>query len=140
MKPSIYFITLVAKNAIKSIDFYGEGLGLELAAKGPKTGELAYAKFDVQPGLSLVIVSEPQFAEFTNMQETGARASQIILSIPKTSAESVAATYENALKKGGRPLMPPKDREAGFSASILDPDQNIIELIVDQDLPEIELA
>lgn len=137
MKPSIYFITLVAADLERSIEFYRDGLGFPLGGKGPPQGVLCYAKFQIQPGLSLVLVSDAQFEEFTNLDTRGKRSSQVALSIPKETRDEVAALYDRAIAAGGISIAAPQEREWGYTASMKDPDGNIIEVIEDTELPEI---
>ena len=137
MKPSIYFITLVAEDLERAIEFYRDGLGLPLGGKGPPQGELRYGKFEVQPGLSLVLVSEKQFEEFTEIDTRGKRSSQLALSIPKETRDEVKDLYEKAISAGGTSVAAPQEREWGYSASVKDLDGNIIEIIEDTELPEI---
>lgn len=137
MKPSIYFITLVAENLERAIEFYCDGVGLPLSGKGPPQGELCYGKFQVQPGLSLVLVSEKQFEEFTGIDTRGKRSSQVALSIPKKTRDEVKNLYEKAIRAGGTSIAAPQEMEWGYSASVKDLDGNIIEIIEDTELPEI---
>jgi len=137
MKPSIYFITLVAEDLERAIEFYRDGLGLPLSGKGPPQGELCYGKFQVQPGLSLVLVSERQFEEFTEIDLRGKRSSQMALSIPKETRDEVTSLYEQAIRAGGTSIAAPQEKEWGYSASVKDLDENIIEIIEDNQLPEI---
>lgn len=137
MKPSIYFITLVAEDLESAITFYRDGLGLPLSGKGPSQGDLRHGKFDVQPGLSLVLVSEKQFEEFTEIDTRGKRSSQMALSIPKETREEVRILYEQAIRAGGISVASPQEKEWGYSASMKDLDGNIIEIIEDDQLPEI---
>lgn len=140
MKPALYFITVVTKDLNNAIKLYQEGLGLPLTAKGPGNEEPVYAKFDLQHGLSLVLVTEQQFQEFTHIDTRGSRSSQVIFSLPKASRKEVKAAYEQAIQLGGKSLIVPADREIGYSASLLDLDGNVIEIILDEELPEIILA
>lgn len=137
MKPSIYFITLVAEDLERAIEFYRDGLGLPLSGKGPPQGALRYGKFEVQPGLSLVLVSEEQFEEFTEIDTRGRRSSQMALSIPKETRHEVMSLYEQAIRAGGISIAAPQEKEWGYSASVKDLDGNIIEIIEDDQLPEI---
>ena len=87
-----------------------------------------------------MLVTEQQFQEFTNIDAQGSRSSQVIFSLPKASREEVKAAYEQAIQLGGKSLIVPADREIGYSASLLDLDGNVIEIILDEELPEIILA
>lgn len=138
MQPTIYFITLVAADLGRSLAFYRDGLGLRLAAGGPPGGAATFAKFDLQPGLSLVLVTEEQFEEFTGLDIRGARASQVALSIPLPSEPAVRETYASALAHGGRSLMPPARQDWGYVATLRDPDSNVIELVADPEAPGLE--
>lgn len=137
MKPRLYFITLVVASVPAAVAFYRDGLGLGLASQGPFEAEPAHARFEVQPGLSLVLSSEAQFQAFSGLDTAGKRASQVILSLPFASRAAVVQAYGNAIRAGGISCREPAETEWGFAAMVQDLDGNLVELVEDDDLPEL---
>lgn len=140
MKPRLYFITLLTANVPAAVAFYRDGLGLALASQGPAEAEPAHARFEVQPGLSLVLSSEAQFQAFTDVDTTGQRASQIIFSLPFASSAAVVQAYDSAIRAGGVSCREPQAAEWGVAAMVRDLDGNLVELVEDAELPELSVS
>jgi predicted lactoylglutathione lyase len=128
MRPKIHCISLPVVDLRRAVEFYRDGLGLDI----PPDAELTdHYPIPLEDGAYLVPIVQPEFDAFLRMAAMDVPTpgiSSVILTHFCATREDVDKILAQAEAAGGR-MTPAQDRAWGYSGFVADPDGHLWEIM-----------
>jgi uncharacterized protein len=118
------YFTIGVTDLAKSVQFYRDGLGLEVVKE---QGNLVYFQLD---GIRLAIYPRDKLADAANVSSTGSGFRAVLFSLNVASRECVEESIETARIAGGIVTKPPQETSwGGYAGFLADQDGHLWEIV-----------